>query len=185
MTRAARDAPLIAQPMADNQSGINFMWLLYQPKLQCSSGVFSWTKEEAMSSATSSGYPNQPAKSETIDLIASDKIEGTSVYNGAGEKLGSIYNLMVDKRSGKVAYAVMSFGGFLGMGSDYHPLPWETLTYDRSKGGYVVSLTREQLEGAPVYSDADAAMWDDPAYSRGIDEYYAPFGGMRQDPMLR
>jgi sporulation protein YlmC with PRC-barrel domain len=116
-----------------------------------------------MSSTTSSGYAGQPATKETGELIASDKVEGTSVYNGAGEKLGSIYNLMVDKRSGKVAYAVMSFGGFLGMGSDYHPLPWEQLSYDRSKGGYVVDLSREQLEAAPTYSDAEAAIWDDPA----------------------
>jgi len=130
-----------------------------------------------MSNASSSGYTSQPATNETTDLISSDKVEGTAVYNGAGEKLGSIYNLMIDKRSGHVAYAVMSFGGFLGMGSEYHPLPWDQLTYDPSKGGYVMHLNREQLEGAPVYSDTEAAMWDDPAYSRGIDEYYAPFGG--------
>jgi hypothetical protein len=92
---------------------------------------------------------------------------------------------MVNKQSGRVAYAVMSFGGFLGMGSDYHPLPWETLTYDRSKGGYLVNLSREQLEGAPVYSDTEEDVWGDPAYSRGIDEYYAPFDGPRHDPMLR
>jgi sporulation protein YlmC with PRC-barrel domain len=137
-----------------------------------------------MSSKPSSGYASQPATNETKDLIASNKVEGTSVYNGSGEKLGSVYNLMVDKRSGKVAYAVMSFGGFLGMGSDYHPLPWEQLSYDRSKGGYVVNLSREQLEAAPTYSDTETAIWDDPAYGRKIDDYYAPFGGPH-DPMLR
>lgn len=138
-----------------------------------------------MSSTASSGNPHEPAKNETTDLIASDKVEGTSVYDPSGEKLGSIYNLMVDKRSGKVAYAVMSFGGFLGMGSDYHPLPWDQLTYDRSKGGYVVNLSRDQLEGAPVYSDRVATAWDDPAYSRSIDEYYAPFADPGRDPMQR
>jgi len=117
------------------------------------------------------------ATNETRALIASDKVEGTAVYNRTGEKLGSVYNFMVDKRSGKVAYAVLSFGGFMGMGSSYHPLPWEQLVYEPSQGGYVVNLTPEQLEGAPVYSDSEAGLWDDPDYGRSIDAYYAPFGG--------
>jgi PRC-barrel domain len=117
------------------------------------------------------------ATNETRDLIASDKVEGTAVYNGTGDRLGTIYNFMVDKHSGRVAYAVLSFGGFLGMGSSYHPLPWKQLTYLPSQGGYVVNLTREQLEGAPTYSASEAPLWDDPGYGRRIDEYYAPFGG--------
>jgi hypothetical protein len=117
------------------------------------------------------------ATNETRDLIASDKVEGTSVYNQAGEKLGSVHNLMVDKRSGKVAYAVMSFGGFLGMGSSYHPTPWEQLTYEPSQSGYVVKLSRQQLEGAPTYSESEAPLWDDPAYGRKIDDYYTPLSG--------
>ena len=120
-----------------------------------------------------SGTAPEPATNETRDLIASDKVEGTAVYNRTGEKLGSVYNFMVDKRSGKVAYAVLSFGGVLGIGSSYHPLPWSQLTYEPSLGGYVVNLTREQLEGAPAYSASDALAWNDPAYSRGIDEFYA------------
>jgi len=119
------------------------------------------------------------ATNETRELIASDKVEGTSVYNKAGEKLGSVYNLMLDKRSGQVAYAVLSFGGFLGMGSNYHPLPWNQLTYDPRQGGYVVDLTKEQLEGAPTYSASEAPVWDDPTYGRGIDEYYTSVEGRR------
>ena len=115
------------------------------------------------------------ATDETRDLIASDKVEGTSVYDRNGEKLGSVHNFMVDKRSGHVSYAVLSFGGFLGMGSSYHPLPWNQLTYDPAQGGYVVDLTREQLEGAPTYSASADPGWDDPAYSRGIDDYYRPY----------
>jgi hypothetical protein len=73
-----------------------------------------------------------------------------------GDKLGSVYNFMVDKRSGKVEYAVMSFGGFLGIGDSYHPLPWESLDYDTRMGGYVVDIDRSRLEGAPTYrSDED------------------------------
>jgi PRC-barrel domain len=87
------------------------------------------------------------ATDETGDLISSDKVEGTAVYNRGGEKLGSIHSVMIDKRSGKVAYAVMSFGGFLGIGDRYHPLPWNVLTYDSRQGGYVVDLDRSMLEG--------------------------------------
>ena len=116
---------------------------------------------------------------ETHDLIASDKVEGTSVYNLGGEKLGSVYNFMVEKRSGQVAYAVLSFGGFLGMGSSYHPLPWNHLTYDPNQGGYVVNLTKEQLEGAPTYSTTDELRWDDPSWGRGITDYYDSVGGRR------
>ena len=63
--------------------------------------------------------PQSVATDETSTLISSDKVEGTAVYNRAGEKLGSIHTLMIDKTSGKVAYAVMSFGGFLGIGDRY------------------------------------------------------------------
>jgi PRC-barrel domain len=96
------------------------------------------------------------ATSETGSLIAASKVNGTNAYNGQGESLGSIYDVMIDKQSGKVAYAVMAFGGFLGMGEDYHPLPWSVLTYDTQQGGYVVNLDKEALEGAPRYAESDA-----------------------------
>ena len=93
--------------------------------------------------------------------------------------MGTVHNFMVGKRSGKVAYAVMSFGGFLGIGESYHPLPWEVLTYDTQKGGYVVNLSREQLEGAPRYSASDMPNWTDVAYGRRINQYYGvPFSGI-------
>ena len=79
---------------------------------------------------------------ETNNLIASDKVEGTAVYNAEGEKLGKIENFMVGKRNGRVEYAVMSFGGVLGMGEDYYPLPWSELDYDTSKGGYLVNIDK-------------------------------------------
>src|SRR5919205_2546753 len=89
------------------------------------------------------------ATDETDRLISADKVEGTAVYNRMGERLGTVYTVMIDKYSGQVAYAVMSFGGFLGIGERYHPLPWRALTYDTRLGGYVVDITRGQLEGAP------------------------------------
>ena len=79
-------------------------------------------------------------------LIASDKVEGTAVYGPDGDKIGSIENVMIDKLGGRVAYAVLTFGGFLGMGNDYYPLPWATLKYDENLGGYRVNITRDQLE---------------------------------------
>jgi hypothetical protein len=108
---------------------------------------------------------------ETQRLIASDRVEGTTVFDRDGKSLGSVRNFMVDKMTGKVAYAVMSFGGFLGIGERYHPLPWKTLAYDSRLGGYVVDLTREQLENGPSYSAADTP-WGDPGYGRDIYDYY-------------
>jgi hypothetical protein len=112
------------------------------------------------------------ATDETGDLISSDKVEGTAVYNRPGDKLGSIHTVMIDKRSGKVAYAVMSFGGFLGIGDRYHPLPWNVLTYDPRQGGYVVDLDRSMLEGAPSYSTSEMPDWSDREWSRQVQDYY-------------
>lgn len=107
---------------------------------------------------------------ETHALIASDKVEGTRVYSLAGEHIGSIKRIVVDKVSGQVAYAVLAFGGFLGIGDDYYPLPWGKLKYDQELGGYRVDVSKEQLEGAPEYNDEDED-WS-PTYGRSIYDYY-------------
>lgn len=104
-------------------------------------------------------------------IISSSKVEGTHVYNPAGEKLGSIDSLMIDKLSGKVRYAVMEFGGFLGMGTDRYPLPWDTLKYDTNLGGYAVTLSKEQLEKAPKYAQDMAPEYTDD-YGRRVYDYY-------------
>ncbi len=111
------------------------------------------------------------ATDETNRLIASNKVEGTTVYNAQDEKLGSIYNFMVDKRSGKVEYAVLSFGGLFGLGADYYPLPWDVLTYDTDQGGYVVNLDKSVLEKAPRYA-ADNEPAFDRNYGREVYGYY-------------
>ena len=115
--------------------------------------------------------PSDIATDETDRLIASNKVEGTAVYNRDGEKLGSIYNFMVEKRSGKVEYAVLQFGGLFGLGSDYYPLPWDMLTYDTSQGGYAVSLDKAMLEKAPRYTE-DAQPQFDRDYGREVYGYY-------------
>jgi sporulation protein YlmC with PRC-barrel domain len=108
----------------------------------------------------------------TGNLISSEKVEGTNVYNRTGDTLGSIHDLMIDKTSGHVVYAIMSFGGFLGMGNQYHPLPWSVLKYDTNMGGYVVNLDKQQLKGGPAY-DADAEPdWRDRTYENKIHDYY-------------
>jgi sporulation protein YlmC with PRC-barrel domain len=105
-------------------------------------------------------------------LIAADQVQGTNVYNRAGEKLGSVEDVMIDKPSGRIAYAVLTFGGFLGMGGRYYPLPWEKLTYDTNAGGYVIDLDRQTLEGAPSYDDEATAGWNDRAWGQRVNDYY-------------
>ena len=112
------------------------------------------------------------ATDESSSLISSDKVEGTAVYDRRGEKLGSIHSVMIDKISGKVAYAVMSFGGFLGMGDSYHPLPWHVLTYDTGQGGYVVDLDRNKLEEAPTYATSETPNWSDRRWGQQVHDYY-------------
>ena len=117
---------------------------------------------------------------ETTSLISAAKVTGTSVYNTDGDLFGEIHDVMLDKRSGKIAYAVMSFGGFLGIGERYHPLPWATLKYDTRLGGYVVGIPIEQLKGAPTYAAAETPAWGDRAYEARIHEYYktVPYWGV-------
>jgi sporulation protein YlmC with PRC-barrel domain len=103
-------------------------------------------------------------------LIPAEKVNGTNVYNRQGEKLGHVEDIMLDKISGRVCYAVMSFGGFLGMGEKHWPLPWSALTYDKGKEGFVVDIDKRRLENAPSY-DADEFEWT-PDYGRSVDRYY-------------
>jgi hypothetical protein len=105
-------------------------------------------------------------------LIAASQVNGTTVYNRVGEKLGGIHDVMFDKMSGKAEYAIMSFGGFLGMGDRYHPLPWRALTYDPGQGGCVVDIDRRRLEGAPSYAANESHLWEDPTHGHRVSDYY-------------
>src|ERR1700730_18427245 len=108
---------------------------------------------------------------KTDRLIASNKVEGTAVYNRQGERLGTVHNFIIDKFSGHVAYAFMSFGGFLGMGERYHPLPRSGLDYVTRHVGYVIHLDRSRLEKAPSYTASSMPNWSDRAYGSRIDEF--------------
>ena len=115
---------------------------------------------------------NTIARDETHDLISSDKVEGTAVYNRQGEKLGTVTSFMVGKRNGRVQYAVLSFGGLFGMGEKFYPLPWDTLTYDTDKGGYMVDIDKDRIEGAPSYDRGN-----EPTYDRAFGErVYGHYG---------
>jgi sporulation protein YlmC with PRC-barrel domain len=110
----------------------------------------------------------------SLDVISSDKVEGASVYSPDGEKLGSIDDLMIDKLSGQVRYAVLEFGGFLGMGTDRFPMPWRVLAYSHEHGGYVVPLAKAALEKAPRYHKADVPRYDE-RYGNTVETYYRQY----------
>jgi sporulation protein YlmC with PRC-barrel domain len=111
-------------------------------------------------------------KITTGSLIAAEQVNGTDVYNMDGDKLGTVDDIMIDKISGKAIYAVMSFGGFLGIGEKQHPLPWSSLTYDEDKEGYVVNLDKRKLEQAPTLDPDDEEFVWTPDYGRSVDRYY-------------
>ena len=110
-------------------------------------------------------------------LIAATKVDGTSVFNRRGDHLGHVSNLMIDKTTGRVSYALMSFGGFLGIGENYHPLPWAMLKYDETIGGYVVDIDTETLKQAPTFGVDETPGWER-GYGQKVDGYYgvAPSG---------
>jgi hypothetical protein len=147
------------------------------------------TRRDAAMGATTSGATTTSAMGENIDgmgrdrtdqvaadetgkLISADKVVGTAVYNRNGDRLGTIYSVMLHKISGRVAYAVMSFGGFLGLGERYHPLPWDALTYDEDKGGYNIDKTSEELMAAPHYSREELDALDYGQSGGHIRDYY-------------
>jgi PRC-barrel domain protein len=121
---------------------------------------FEWREEMAMD------------EKEFGNLIGSDKVEGTAVYGVDENKIGSIERVMIDKVSGKVSYAVLGFGGFLGLGNDHYPIPWQSLKYDKRLGGYVTGVTENQLRGAPRFGGDRDWNWADAAGNRSLDDYY-------------
>lgn len=122
-------------------------------------------------SPAGAGRPEHP-------LIPAGRVNGTDVYNTAGDKLGSVDDVAIDKVSGRVAYAILSFGGFLGIGERLHPMPWDVLSYDVGKKGYVIPLSKTQLEAAPNFEPHELSGWEDTHARKSIFEYYAPFGAL-------
>lgn len=110
---------------------------------------------------------------ETLRLIASDKVEGTAVVDRDGARIGTIKSFMVDKYSGRVAYAVMSFGGTMGFGASLFPLPWPVLDYDEQAGGYMLDISKEEMASAPRFEASDTPEFT-PEYRRSILLFYRP-----------
>ena len=114
------------------------------------------------------------------ELISSRRVEGTNVFDGEGKKLGTIHSVMINKRSGQVAYALLSFGGVLGVGSHIYPIPWESLDYDVDLDGYRVEMSREQLQHAPRMSLDDTDRPIDREHAEEVRSYYGamPWWGL-------
>ncbi len=112
-----------------------------------------------------------PRLRETMSLIGSDKVEGTDVRRPSGDPIGTIERVMIDKRSGRVAYAVMSFGGFLGIGEDYYPIPWEKLTYNPKLDAYELDIDDTRLRAAPKFADEASYDWSR-AEGRRVNDFY-------------
>lgn len=115
--------------------------------------------------------PDQPAS----PMISSDRVNGTAVFGAGGLQVGTIDHLVIDKLSGRIVYAVMSFGGFLGLGQDHYPIPWAALRYDTALGGYITGITEDQLRGAPRAEEGWAAdrRWEEAAHNHfGLPFYW-------------
>ncbi len=112
---------------------------------------------------------NQSASSNPV--ILSDRVEGTDVYNLEGKRVGTINRLIIEKVSGRVVYADMTFGGFLGIGARHHTIPWDKLTYDTGLGGYRTDITEEQLRGAPAF-DLTAEAWPDLEREQTLHDFW-------------
>ncbi|RYE00427.1 MAG: PRC-barrel domain containing protein [Sphingomonadales bacterium] len=112
-------------------------------------------------------------------LILGSRVEGTSVFNRDGESIGHIDDLSIERVSGKVVYAIMSFGGFLGIGERFHPIPWSLLNYNVERGGYVVPLDKAELKDAPHYDREELIELGGPSHQRfgeRIYDYYGAYG---------
>lgn len=111
------------------------------------------------------------------NLILASRVNGTKVYNSAGEDIGHIEDLSIEKVSGRVLYGLISFGGFLGLGDHLHPVPWSLLKYDVARNGYVVPLAKEKLKEAPHYSPQQLeAFGGDATYRAAVHGFYGTWG---------
>jgi hypothetical protein len=128
--------------------------------------------EVTMNAQMSKVHTGRMTAARPHTLIASDRVEGTPVRRPTGEKIGTVQRVMIDKISGNVAYAVLAFGGFLGMGRKHLPIPWSRLNYDLAQEAYVVDLSDEELERAPDYEADETFDWGDRRNEIVMRNYY-------------
>lgn len=115
------------------------------------------------------GYWEQPTPDQTSSLISSDRVEGMPVFDLHGKRIGKVERLMIDKLTGQIAYAILSFGGFLGIGEDHYPIPWSMLTYNEKPDGFQVEITEEELKNAPKIEPGEN--WEQTTRTRNQDVY--------------
>ena len=116
------------------------------------------------------------AKKPAHPLIPADRVNGTDVYDKAGDKLGKIEDIAIEKVSGQVAYAILSFGGLLGLGSKCYPVPWKLLKFDEDKRAYVAPITQTDLDNAPAIDASKLSGWTDEHSREQIHSFYAGYG---------
>ena len=124
--------------------------------------------------------PSEQAVDWGHDLISSRRVEGTPVFSREGERLGAVHSVMIGKRNGTVAYAVLEFGGIFGLRSKVFPVPWSLLAYDVDRDGYVVEMTKDQLAHAPTMTLDDTDRPIDRAYQEEVSSYWGtmPWWGL-------
>ncbi len=116
-----------------------------------------------------------PTASGHTSAIRATKVIGASVYNPAGDRIGKVEDVILDKTTNNIMFAVIGFGGFLGVNEKYHPMPWSALDYQPTRSGYVVDYSKDQLKAAPADSIEELAAADgDQLRERVYDYYKAP-----------
>lgn len=113
-----------------------------------------------------------PTQTGHTSAIRAKKVIGTNVKDGQGEKLGQVEDIVLDKQSNQIMFAIVGFGGVLGVGEKYHPVPWSTLDYDKDENSYIVNLSKEQLKAAPADSIDELTKNDGLAYRDKTYAYY-------------
>src|SRR5580698_8890634 len=112
-----------------------------------------------------------PTQSGHTSAIRAKKVLGTAVKDPTGSKIGEIEDIVLDKKTNNILFAVVSFGGFLGMAEKYHPLPWSTLNYNEKENGYLVNVTKDQLQAAPADTLEELTRNDGLAYRDRTYDY--------------
>ena len=169
------------QAFTDDQSGDKLPaedgpWTLVRQLSSDEDWPHTTTREVVAAGVAANGFvlidteaDQRPSSSKPV--IESDRVEGTAVYDPSGKHVGTIKRLMIEKVSGRVTYAVMTFGGFLSIGSHEHTIPWDKLRYDTRLGGYRTDITEEQLRGAPSVF-ADREVWPDRPREQEVHNYW-------------
>jgi PRC-barrel domain protein len=161
-------------PTADKLPAENRPWILVVKLSPEDAWAYAVSKAAVAAGVLENGFllwgaPKQPTSSKPI--VESDRVEGTAVYDRAGNRIGTIRRLLIEKVSGRVTDAVMTFGGFLGIGSHEHTIPWDKLSYDTRLGGYKTDITQEQLRGAaPLYGDGE--IWPDRKREKELRDHW-------------